>query len=49
MVDEQELECVVGLLIKRDMMKGQLDKARDVIMFPPRAHKSSFPSAAQQR
>jgi len=40
---------VLGLLIKRDIMKGQLDKERGAIMFPPRSKKQSFPSAAQSR
>ena len=36
-VDELELECVLGLLIKGDMMKGQLDKNGAAVMLPPRA------------
>eukprot|EP00802_Teleaulax_amphioxeia_P018819 Tamp_19028.p1 GENE.Tamp_19028~~Tamp_19028.p1 ORF type:complete len:395 (-),score=77.38 Tamp_19028:98-1282(-) len=45
-VDLTELECVLGLLIKRKHVNGKLDKEREAIIFPPKNSKSAFPSAA---
>ena len=42
-VDAAELECVVGVLIRRGHIKGQLDKERGAIMLSKR---TPFPRAA---
>uniref|UniRef100_A0A7S4PPN5 PCI domain-containing protein n=1 Tax=Guillardia theta TaxID=55529 RepID=A0A7S4PPN5_GUITH len=40
-VDEEELECILSLLIKSGKVKGKLDPTRGAIMFP--TEKSPFP------